>query len=125
MRLKIALLGLLWVSIFAIICAGYWVAKQDVHQLSDEDVFICEDSVKECKIYVTPETLKATGKNSFDVKVKSFFYKKLNVAEDTFSFWEEDGKIFYRAGDEGKPLEVKGDNSATAVWNYGLEFLKN
>lgn len=125
MRLKISLLGLLWVSIFAIICAGYWVAKQDVHQLSDEDVFICEDSVNEYKVYVTPKTFKATGEKSFDVNVKKFFYNQLKVEEDTFSFWEEDGKIFYRAGDEGKPLEVNGDNSATAIWNYGLEFLKN
>ena len=109
---------------FAIIVAAYWSVMQDVKKLNDDDVFICVDTVRECKVYVTPDTFTATGKNSFDVTVKKFYYNKLVVTEEKFSFWQDGDTNFYRIDDSDKNFKVADDNSAKEIWNYGIKFLK-
>ena len=105
----------------AVIIFAYRAVMQDVHKLSEDDIFICVDTVRECKVYVTPDTLQVTGDKAFDVNVKKFFYNKLVVTEEKFFFWEEGGVILYRVGDSNKNLKVADDNSAKAIWNYFRE----
>ena len=108
---------------FAIIVAGYWAVMQDVKKLNDDDVFICVDTVRECKVYVSPKTFKSAKKNSFDVTVKKFYYNHLIVKEEKFYFWQDGDTIFYRVDDFDKNFKVEDDNSAKEIWNYGIKNL--
>ena len=54
----------------AVIIFAYRAVMQDVHKLSEDDIFICVDTVRECKVYVTPDTLTDSGKNSFAQLIK-------------------------------------------------------
>ena len=112
---------ILFLLLLAVIIFAYRAVMQDVHKLSEEDIFICVDTARECKVYVTPDTLQVTGDKAFDVNVKKFFYNKLVVTEEKFSFWEEGGVILYRVGDSNKNLKVADDDSAKAIWNYFRE----
>jgi len=109
---------------FAAVIAGYRVVMDDTHVINDDDVFIGVDTARECKVYVTPATLKAVNNRAFEVTVKRFFHEKFVVDESKFSFWEEGGVVFYRIGND----EVKhkaDDDLTTAIWNYGLNSLNS
>ena len=108
---------------FAIIVAAYWSVMQDVKKLNDDDVFICVDTVKECKVYVSPKTFKVTGENSFDVTVKKFFYNQLLVTEEKFSFRQDGDTIFYSVDDSDKNFKIANDKIATEIWNYFIKSL--
>ena len=105
---------------FAVIIAGYRAVMNDTHVIDDDDVYIYEDVAKECKVYVMPATLKAVNNSAFEVTVKRFFHKRFVVDESTFYFWEENGVVFYRIGEETVNRKVKGDETATALWHYVL-----
>ena len=109
---------------FAIIVAAYWSVMQDVKKLNDDDVFICVDTVKECKVYVSPKTFKVTGENSFDVTVKKFFYNQLLVTEEKFSFRQDGDTIFYSVDNSDKNFKIANDKIATEIWNYFIKSLK-
>lgn len=114
---------ILFLLMLAVIIFAYRAVMQDVHKLSEEDIFICVDTVRECKVYVTPDTLQVTGDKAFDVNVKKFFYNKLVVTEEKFFFWEEGGVILYRVDDSDKNFKISEDKIATEIFNYGIKFL--
>ena len=118
MTVRLILLALM----FAVIVAGYRVVMDDTHVINDDDVFIGVDAARECKVYVTPATLKAVNNRAFEVTVKRFFHEKFVVDESKFSFWEESGVVFYRIGNDTK--HKVDDDLTTAIWNYGLNSLK-
>ena len=114
---------ILFAAVFAVIVFAYWSVMQDVHQLSDDDEFICVDTVKECKVYVSPKTFKVTGENSFEVTVKKFFYNKLLVTEEKFSFRQDGDTIFYSVDNSDKNFKIANDKIATEIWNYFIKSL--
>jgi len=119
MTVRFILLALM----FAIVIAGYRIVMDDTHVINDDDVFIGVDTARECKVYVTPATLKSVDNRAFEVTVKRFFHEKFVVNESTFYFWEEGGVVFYRIGDDNIKHKIEGDGAATEIWKYCLNSL--
>ena len=108
-----------------IFIAAFMLALTVTQNVSAEEVFIFHDAGYD--YYVLTETFnnktKYRDNRAFDVTVKTL-YNKRSSREMVYSFWENDGIVWYKFAGNDESYPIFDRDPALRIWYYGLKFLQ-
>ena len=108
-----------------IFIATFIMAIAVTQNVSAKEVFVFNDAGYD--YYVLTETFKNKTKyrnnRAFNVTVKTV-YKKTSTLEMNYSFWENDGIVWYKFAGNEESYPAFDRDPALRIWYYGLKFLE-
>lgn len=107
-----------------IFIAAFMLSLITFQNVSAQEVWIFTDNVG-YSYYVETETLVNKTEyrinRKFDVTVR--IVSDYSDSEKNYSFWENDGIVWYKVEGVKDVFIIAESEPATAIWNYGLKFL--
>ena len=107
-----------------IFIAAFMINLIVAQNVSAEEILVYENDTYSC--YVIPETFENKtvyrDNRAFDVKVK-LVYVDGYFNENNYSFWENDGIVWYQLEGSPNTFTINETESAAEIWNFGLKYL--